>query len=96
MSDRRLTLSSVTWSRHQLVMRFALDDLCFSTVYWYPDVDLLDLDRRYGRDFMERVHVHSALFEINKIASLPLRKRHGGEARGLLCQPLAFWNHSLF
>jgi hypothetical protein len=36
----------------------------------YPDVDLFDLDRRFGREFMERVHVHSALFEINKIAGL--------------------------
>lgn len=70
MLARRLSLTSVTWSRHQLVMRFALGELLFSTVHWYPDVDLLDLDRRYGRDFMERVHVHSALFEINKIASL--------------------------
>lgn len=70
MNEHRLSLSSVTWSRHQLVMRFALGDLQFSTVYWYPDADLLDLDRRYGRDFMERVHVHTALFEINKIASL--------------------------
>jgi hypothetical protein len=36
----------------------------------YVDVDLFDLDRRFGREFMERIHVHSALFEINKIASL--------------------------
>lgn len=70
MSERVLSLSSVTWSRHQLVMRFALGALQFSTACWYPDVDLLDLDRRYGRDFMERAHVHTALFEINKIASL--------------------------
>lgn len=70
MEERRLSLCSVAWSRHQLVMRFALGELWFSTVYWYPGVDLLDLDRRFGRDFMERVHVHSALFEINKIASL--------------------------
>lgn len=68
--ERRLRLESVTWSQHQLVMRFGFDALSFSTVYWYPDVDLLDLDRRYGRGFMERVHVHAALFEINKIASL--------------------------
>lgn len=70
MNERRLSLTSVTWSRHQLVMRFALDDLEFSTVYWYLDVDLVDLDRRYGREFMERVHVHTALFELNKVASL--------------------------
>lgn len=67
---RRLTLQAVTWSRHQLVMSFGFDELAFRTVYWYPDIDLDDLDRRYGRDFMERVHVHSALFELNKLASL--------------------------
>ena len=70
LSERQLCLTAVTWSRHQVVMRFALDDLGFSTVYWYPEIDLLDLDRRYGRDFMERVHVHSALFELLKLASL--------------------------
>ena len=70
LEERRLCLVSVTWSRHQLVMRFAFDELSFSTVTWYPDIDLLDLDRRFGRDFMERLHVHTALFEINKLASL--------------------------
>jgi UDP-N-acetyl-alpha-D-muramoyl-L-alanyl-L-glutamate epimerase len=69
MKNRVLSLVSVTWNNHQLVLRFALGDIAFSTVYWYPDISLLDLDRRYGRDFMERVHVHTALFEINKIAS---------------------------
>lgn len=51
-------------------MSFGFDELAFRTVYWYPDIDLDALDRRYGRDFMERVHVHSALFELNKLASL--------------------------
>ncbi len=51
-------------------MRFGFDELAFQTVYWYPDVDLDELDRRYGRDVMERIHVHSALFEVNKLASL--------------------------
>lgn len=73
--ERRLSLSSVGWSRHQLVLRFALrsadlGELLFQTVYWYPDIDLVELDQRFGRDFMERVHVHTALFEINKLASL--------------------------
>jgi hypothetical protein len=70
MQERRLRIDSVTWSRHQLVMRFGLDELCFTTVYWYPDVDLEGLERRFGHDFMERVFVHAALFEVNKIASL--------------------------
>lgn len=91
MRARRLSLSSVTWSRHQLVMRFALDDLVFATTCWYPDIDLLDLDRRFGREFMERVHVHTALFEVNKIASLrpgaldlgPYAKHHTEALEGL-------------
>lgn len=70
MQDRRLTLTSITWSAHQLVMRFSLDELAFSTVYWYPDTDLVDLERRFGRPFVERLFVHAALFELNKIASL--------------------------
>ena len=70
MRDRILTIESITWSEHQLVMRFSLDELAFSTVYWYPDTDLLGLERRFGRGLVERMFVHAALFEVNKIASL--------------------------
>lgn len=66
----RLRLDSVTWTSHQLVMRFSLDALLFSTVYWYPDTDLISLERRFGHDLLERLFVHTALFEINKIVSL--------------------------
>ncbi|MCX4240400.1 hypothetical protein [Paraliomyxa miuraensis] len=91
---RRLTLESLRWSAHQLVMRFGLGELSFSTVYWYPDVDLLDLDRRFGRDFMERVHLHSALFESNKLASLrpeildlgPYARHHTAALERLWCE----------
>lgn len=51
-------------------MRFSLDALQFQTVYWYPDVDLQRLEARFGTDFVERLFVHAALFEINKLASL--------------------------
>lgn len=70
MPDRHLFIESITWSAHQLVMRFRLNELSFSTVYWYPDTDLIDLERRFGRLFVERLFVHAALFEGNKIASL--------------------------
>jgi UDP-N-acetyl-alpha-D-muramoyl-L-alanyl-L-glutamate epimerase len=70
MHARVLRIDSVTWSRHQLVMRFSLGELAFSTVAWYPDVDLKSLEERFGFDFMERLFVHAALFEANKIASL--------------------------
>lgn len=67
---QRLRLDALTWSPHQLVMRSSLDALQFQIVYWYPDSDLLQLEHRFGRQFMERLFVHAALFEINKIASL--------------------------
>jgi len=70
MRPQRLRLDTLTWSPHQLVIRSSLDALQFQTVYWYPDSDLLQLERRFGRAFMERLFVHAALFEINKIASL--------------------------
>jgi hypothetical protein len=68
--SRRLAIEPFAWSRHQLVMRFRLGELLFSTVYWYPGTDLLDLSIRFGRGFVERLFVHAALFEANKLASL--------------------------
>ncbi len=70
MRARHLALASITWSAHQLVMRFSLDELSFSTVYWYPDTDLDDLERRFGHEFVERLFTHAALFEVNKLVSL--------------------------
>lgn len=69
-AERRLSIESIGWSRHQLVMRFRFRDLAFSTTYWYPDTDLHGLEARFGRGVLERLFVHAALFEINKIASL--------------------------
>lgn len=67
---KTLRLDGIHWTTHQLVMRCSLDELQFQTVYWYPDTDLDDLERRFGHRFLERLFVHAALFEINKIASL--------------------------
>ncbi|MEZ4302390.1 MAG: hypothetical protein R3B70_46110 [Polyangiaceae bacterium] len=82
--ERRLSIESIGWSRHQVTMRFALGELSFSTVYWYPDTDLKGLEQRFGRESLERLLVHAALFEMNKLASLrptsldlgPYRKYH--------------------
>ena len=67
---RTLRIDGIHWSRHQLSMRFSVGDLQFNTSCWYPTIDLEALDRRLGRDFMERVHLHTALFEANKLVSL--------------------------
>lgn len=61
---RTLSIESIRWSAHQLVLRFVLGELLFSTTYWYPDVDLRGLEARFGRDLVERRFVHIALFEL--------------------------------
>lgn len=65
-----LEIERVAWKRHQLTLRYRFDGYAFATSYWYPDVDLDALDARFGRSWMERVHVHTALFEAAKISSL--------------------------
>ena len=67
---RTLWLAEPQRSRHQLVVRYGLDDLCFSTTYWYGDVDLPALEERYGRGAMERLYFHITAFEANKLVSL--------------------------
>src|SRR5688572_22970668 len=42
----------------------------FRTTCWYGDVDLIDLESRFGADVIERLALHVAAFEINKVASL--------------------------
>lgn len=65
-----LQIEHVAWKRHQLTLRYRFEGYAFATSYWYPDVDLDALDARFGRAVMERVHVHTALFEAAKITSL--------------------------
>jgi hypothetical protein len=68
--ERRWTLERLAWTEHQLAARHTFGEHTFSTSWWYPDVDLRSLDRRFGRRFMERVHLHTALFEGMKLTSL--------------------------
>lgn len=70
MTQRTLSLLPISWSAHQVVLPFALGELRFHTTYWYPDIDLTDLAARFGAEALERILVHAALFEANKIASL--------------------------
>ena len=66
----RSWIEGYTRSSHQLTMSFGIDDLRFSTSYWYEDVDLFGLEQRYGSAFMEKVYFHIIAFEVNKLASL--------------------------
>lgn len=51
-------------------MNFGIDDLSFTTSYWYNDVDLLGLEYKFGSAFMEKVYFHIMAFEVNKLTSL--------------------------
>lgn len=57
-------------STHQLSVQFGLGDLRFSASYWYGDVDLCALERRYGVEYMEGVYFHITAFTANTLVSL--------------------------
>jgi hypothetical protein len=46
------------------------DDLRFHVTVWYEDLDLHALARQYSENFVERLAVHIALFQLNAVASL--------------------------
>jgi hypothetical protein len=69
-TERVLSIERIEHGRDQLRMHFRLDDLGFTTSYWYEGVDLYDLERRFGEALMRKLYFHVALFEVNKIASL--------------------------
>ncbi len=68
--ERTIRLDSLSHSRNQISMIFAVDNLRFETAYWYGGVDLLQLEERYGAEFMQKVFFHIMAFEANKLVSL--------------------------
>ena len=85
----RLCFQPVIRGRHHLVLRYAVDDLHFSTTYWYDDVDFGSLEARYGTDFMRAVDFHLLAFEANKAASLAPTEIDVGPYADLVTD--AFW-----
>jgi len=83
----KLWLAPYTRSKHQLSMVFGINNLRFSTSYWYNDVDLIELEHQFGVDYMEKVYFHIIAFEANKLTSLkpdsfdlgPFKKYHTPE-----------------
>ena len=65
-----LIFDPVERAAHQLVLRYRLDDVRFSTCYWYDTVDFHDLAATYGQEFLRLVEFHILAFEANKAASL--------------------------
>lgn len=73
-------------------MAFCFDDLRFETAYWYGDVDLYDLEDRFGREFMQKLYFHIAAFEVNKLVSLcPLTIDFGPFTKYVTPQFAALW-----
>lgn len=66
----QLIFEPVQRSRHQLVLNYRVDDISFSTVYWYDSVNFFELEARFGEAFMRRIYFHLLAFEANKAASL--------------------------
>lgn len=68
--SRVLWLGGWAASRNYLNVTFGVDELRFATTHWYDDVDFDELRRRYGADAIERIVLHVAAFEANKLCSL--------------------------
>lgn len=65
-----LVFEPVQRSQRQIVLRYRVGEMHFSTSYWYDTVDFHQLDERYGPAFMRVVDFHILAFEANKAASL--------------------------
>ena len=86
----RLCFQPVIRGRRHLVLRYGVDDLRFSTTYWYDDVDFVELEARYGDDAMRKVYFHLLAFEANKAASLAPTKIDAGPYADLVTD--SFWD----
>ncbi len=70
LSQNQIWLKEVTRSSHQIAMSFGLDDVSFNAAYWYGDVDLLELEGRYGQALMNKIYFHTLAFEAMKLVNL--------------------------
>jgi hypothetical protein len=67
---RTLWLGEYAVSTNQISLCFGVDDLRFTTSYWYGDLDLRALERDLGAPFFRKLVFHIAAFEANKLGSL--------------------------
>lgn len=70
----------------------AIDDLRFHVTVWYADLDFDALAARYGEEFLQRICVHVALFQLNAACSLrPDTIELGHFARYLTADLATLW-----
>ena len=87
--NNTITLQSITRARHQLSITYTFNDYNFEVALWYDTVDLLELEKRFGQDQLQRIYFHIAAFEFNKLVSLKPDKVDFGTYQDY-CTP-AFW-----
>jgi hypothetical protein len=77
-----LTLTRLERRRDALEITFTLDGRPFCKRYRWADTDLAGLERRFGRELLERIYFHLAAFEAIPFAGLrPRRLDFGPWAR---------------
>ena len=86
----RLVFEPVVRGRRHLVLRYGVGDLRFSTTYWYDDVDLFELEERYGEDALRKLYFHILAFEANKAGSLAPTQLDAGPYADVVTD--SFWD----
>ncbi len=91
-----LTLARLERRRDALEIDFTLDDRAFRKRYRWAEVDLPGLERRHGRDLLERIYFHIAAFEAIPMAGLrPRRLDFGPWARFATTELETLWRQVL-
>lgn len=57
-----LWLGSITYSSHQISMIYGLDKMRFTCSIWLSDVDLIELENKYSKAFLDKVLFHLLCF----------------------------------
>jgi hypothetical protein len=70
MSVKTIALREIKIHQHHLDLLYTVDEFSFTTKIFYHDLDLNELDRRYGDRGLDRLYAHIALFEGMKFCSL--------------------------
>lgn len=91
--ERKMWLGEIKWSARQLELHYGIDDLAFTTTYWYgPEVDFYALKDRYGAEFLAWMQFHLLAFEANKVLSLaPETFDPGPQARWVTPEFIQLW-----
>ncbi len=66
----KIKLTNINRGKHQLSINYAFEDYHFEVALWYNNINLLNLEERFGKAYMDWIYFHIAAFEFNKLTSL--------------------------